>query len=297
MRKRVALLLLGAALSSVLDAQTKAAGPPTPPPAPHEGRANLMLGSALGDKNPDIRKEAVASLGLIGPREPYLSQIANALIADKDVPVRLAAVASLVDIKDKGTAELLNKAVHDSAPEVSFAAAQALFGLGDSRGRTALLAILHRESKTQSSFLTAQQRDTLRMFHTPRTLMIFAFKQGIGFAPVPGLGAGISSLQDILTAAGGVTGRARTALLLGSDRGPEVLEALKDAIRDDDALVRAAAIHSLALRDDPALASLMVASFGDPKENVRLRAAAGYLRLSWLRPALVAPKVPVAKKK
>jgi len=38
----------------------------------------------------------VAALGLIGPREPYLSEIDTAL-SDKDVYVRLSAIASLVE--------------------------------------------------------------------------------------------------------------------------------------------------------------------------------------------------------
>lgn len=284
------LMVLVAVLNALLGAQAKVVGPPAPPPAREEGRANLILGTALGDKNPDTRKQAVASLGLIGPREPYLSRIANALSADKNVQVRLAAVASLVDIKDKGTADLLDKALRDPSPEVSFAAAQALLGLDDPRGRAALLSILRRDAKTQSSYVTAQKRDTLRLFHTPKTFIVFVVKQGVGFAPVPGLGAGVSSLQGILTAAGGVTGRARTALLLGKDRSPEVLDALKDALHDKDASVRAAAIHSIALRDDPALAAGLVACFDDPKESVRLRAAAGYLRLAWLRSAT--PELP-----
>ena len=132
--------------------QSKSVGPPAPPPSPEENRANLILNEGLANKNPDIRKQAVAALGLIGPREPYLSEIATAL-SDKDFYVQLSAIASLVDLKDKGTADLLSKALDDSAPEVSFAAAKALFALGDPRGRTALLAILERETKTQSNFL------------------------------------------------------------------------------------------------------------------------------------------------
>jgi len=275
-------------------AQTKKVGPAAPPPSPEVGRANLMLGAALGDKNPDVRKQAVAALGLIGPREPYLSQISNA-ISDKDVYVRLAAVASLVDLKDKATLSTLEKALLDDSPEVSFAAARAMFGLGDPRGREALLTILHRDAKTESGFITAQKRDTLRMFHTPKTLMMFAIKQGVGFAPVPGLGAGVSSLEDILSD-NGVTGRATTALLLANDRSPEVLDGLKDAIDDKDASVRAAVVHAMALRDDRTLLPVLLPMFDDAKESVRLRAAAGYLRLAWLPvprpPARVRQNVP-----
>ena len=44
--------------------------------------------------------------------------------------------------------------------------------------------------------------------------------------------------------------------------------------------MRAAAAHSLALRDSPALKKDLEPLLSDKKEAVRLRAAAGYLRLS-----------------
>jgi HEAT repeat protein len=242
-----------------------------------------MLRTALVDKNPDVRKQAVAALGLIGPREPYISQIGKAL-SDKDIYVRLAAISSLVDLKDKGTAETLVQALRDDTPEVSFAAARALFGMDDPRGRAALLAILEKEAKTGSGFLTAQKRDMLRMFHTPRTLMMFAMKQGVAMTAVPGAGEGVSSLQGLLSDTK-ITGRATTALLLAGDRSPQVLEALKDAIEDKDASLRAAAVHAMALRDEPALLPFLLPRFDDERQAVRLRAAAGYLRLAWLRAA------------
>jgi HEAT repeat protein len=277
MRSFVLLVFL---VASVSWSQTKGVGPAAPPPTPEENRANLLLGVGLGDKNPEVRKQAVAALGLIGPREPYISQLNNA-ISDKDVYVRLAAVASLVDLKDKGTADMLDKALHDVAPEVSFAAAKALFGLDDPRGRSALLAILEREAKTQSSFLTAEKRDTLRLVHIPKGMMLFAIKNGIGFAPVPGLGAGVSSMQEIMSD-NGVSGRATTAVLLANDPSPQVLEGLKEALTDKDASVRAAVAHAIAARNDPALMPLLLPLFDDAKEAVRLRAAAGYLRLAWI---------------
>src|ERR1700693_2043495 len=227
MRRWVWVLSLGVL---TLSAQSQRVGTPPPPPSPEENRANLILNEGLANKNPDVRKQAVAALGLIGPREPYLSEIAAAL-SDKEFYGRLSAIASIVDLKDKGTADLLNQALSDSTPEVSFAAAKALFGLGDPRGRAAMLAILDRETKTQSNFLTAQKRDTLRLVHIPKGMMMFAIKNGIGFAPVPGIGEGVSSMQDLLSE-NGVSGRATTAVLLANDPSPEVQAALKEALTD-----------------------------------------------------------------
>jgi HEAT repeat protein len=98
------------------------------------------------------------------------------------------------------------------------------------------------------------------------------------------LGAGISSVQGILSDPG-VSGRAATALLLSVDRSPEVLRALEDSLADSDWSVRAAAVHAIAVRNDPALKADLVPLLDDKKEAVRVRAAAGYLRLEAVKPA------------
>ncbi len=249
--------------------------------------ATGILDDSLKDKNPDTRTQAVQALGLAGTREPYLTQV-MAMLDDKDVQVRLATITSLSDLKSPKTLAGLKKALNDDVPEVSFAAAKALWELKDPAGRDALVAVLSGETKTASGFLTKQKRDTLRMFHTPKTLFTFAVVHGIGFAPVPGIGAGVSSLQGILSDPG-VSGRAATALMLGEDKSPEVLDALRDALSDKDASVRAAAVHAIAMRNTPALKTDLEPLMDDKKEAVRLRAAAGWLRLDGM-------KAPVARK-
>jgi HEAT repeat protein len=96
------------------------------------------------------------------------------------------------------------------------------------------------------------------------------------------LGAGVLSLQGIFSDPG-VSGRAATALLLSTDKSPEVLQALQDALADKDWSVRGAAAHAIALRNDPALEPNLVPLLEDKKEAVRVRAAAGGLRLESIR--------------
>jgi HEAT repeat protein len=246
-----------------------------------QDRARDILEASLKDKNPDTRKHAVQSLGLASPREPYLSQL-EGMLDDKDVEVRLATITSLVDLKSSRTVPALQKALDSDVPEVSFAAAKALWTLNEPVGRGALVSVLGGETKTSSGFITKQKRDALRMLHTPKTLFLFAVQQGANFAPVPGVGAGISSLQGILSDPS-VSGRATAALLLGADKEPEVLQALQDALTDKDWSVRAAAVHAIALRNDPALETDLVPLLEDKKEAVRVRAAAGYLRLEGIK--------------
>jgi HEAT repeat protein len=200
------------------------------------------------------------------------------MLDDKDVEVRLATITSLVDLNSTRTVPALQKALDSDVPEVSFAAAKALLTLDVPAGREALLSVLSGETKASSGFITKKKRDALRMLHTPKTMFLFALQQGANFAPVPGLGAGVSSLQGILSDPG-VSGRAATALLLSGDKSPEVLQALQDALADPDWSVRAAAVHSIALRNDPTLMADLAPLLDDKKEAVRVRAAAGYLRL------------------
>lgn len=278
--------LVGFLIASGLFAQT---------PAPVKEQAWGIITDSLKDKNPDTRVQAVESMGLIGAHEPYTSAL-EAMLEDKDVQVRVAVVTSLVDLSNKGTVPALKKALGDEIPEVSFAAAKALWSLKDPEGENALVSILSGEVKASSSFFNKQKRDALRLLQTPRPLMMVAIRAGAGFAPVPGLGMGISSLQGILNDPT-ISGRAATALLLASEKDPRVLEALIDALQDKEGSVRAAACHALALRNDRKLEPDLIPLFNDKKPAVRLRAAAGCLRLESM-PATVkrVTAAPAAKK-
>lgn len=268
MWKRLALFLLSAIALSGQTAFTT------------DAKCTELLKHALGAHNPDTRKQAVVALSLASDRSSLLPLLI-AMDDDKDVQVRLAVVASLADVKSKAAIDTLHKALQDSVPEVSFAAAKALWNLHDPAGKQALLSVLEGETKTASGYFTAEMRQALRMMHTPATTFLYAVRQGMGFVPLPGLGEGVASMQALLTDSG-ISGRATAVLLLGRDKDPALLPALKDALHDKNWTVRAAAVHALALRDDPALKKELVPIVDDEgeKEGVRLRAAAGYLRLT-----------------
>jgi HEAT repeat protein len=241
-------------------------------------RAKDFLEEALKDKNPETRKHAVQALSLVSAREPWLTRLETAL-DDKDLQVQLSAIASLLDLKTDRTAPALQKALASNIPEVSFAAAKALWTLKQPSGENALLSVLSGEVKTSSGFFTNKKRDTLRLMHTPGGMFLFIVTTGAAVAPVPGLGYGASSAQGILSDPN-VSGRASAALLLSEDKDPRVVDALRDALNDKDWSVRAAAAHALAQRNDPSQAAALVPLFEDKKDGVRVRAAAAYLRLT-----------------
>ena len=253
-----------------------------------DAQCTEILQHALDAGNPETRKQAVLALSLASGRGALFDQLMQ-MLQDKDVEVRLSVVASLADVKSDRATAALRTALEDTVPEVSFAAARALWARHDRAGRAALLAVLGGENKSSSNFFSKEKRNGLRMMHTPRTTLLFAVQHGVGFIPVPGLGLGVASMQGIL-ASSGVPGRALAALLLGADRDPATVEALRDALSDKDSSVRAAAVHSISLRNNLALKKELEALLQDDNEPVRLRAAAGYLRLSAIEASARAKK-------
>jgi HEAT repeat protein len=261
-----------------------------------ESQATEVLQQALTAKNPDTRKMGVVALSLAASAGPLFDTLAG-MVDDKDVEVRLATVLSLAEVKTVQARQILEKMLDDSVPEVAFAAAKALYARKDPLGKRALQAVLQGETKTTSSYFNQQMREALRMMHTPRVTFLYAVRQGAGFVPLPGFGEGISSLQAIL-ADNGVSGRATAALLLGDERDAATIAALRDALNDKDWHVRAAAVHSLALQNNPAVRKDLDPMIDDESEGVRLRAAAAVLRLAAIqkrastarRPAPPTPK-------
>ena len=244
------------------------------------GRANQLLNQALDARNPETRKMAVVALSLMANGDPLLDRLAS-MLDDKDVQVRVAAVTSLGEVKNQRATAALEKALQEDIPEVSFAAAKALYARQAPDGKKALLAVLSGENKAASKFLTQQKRDALRMLYTPRTTFLYALRQGMGFVPLPGFGEGVASLEGLLSDPG-VSGRAAAALLLGKEKDAATVGALEDALYDKDWHVRAAAVHSLALQNDPARKKDLEPLLDDARQDVlpacggRLAAADGH---------------------
>ncbi len=239
-------------------------------------RCRTILDDAAHDRNPDGRKGAAEALSLVGVRDALVSL--GPMLDDHDVPVRIAVVVTLGDFKDNRTIPLLKKALQDTVPEVDFAAAKVLYQLHDPAGVEFLLDVVSRESKASSGFVTKEKRGALRMLHTPTQLFIGIAIGAAGFAPVPGLGFGLSSAEGILSAPDS-SARAASLLLIGASRNPDLADAVESALTDKEWSVRAAAAHLIALHPFPQFREALIPLLDDNKDAVRVRAAAAYIRL------------------
>jgi HEAT repeat protein len=248
---------------------------------PNEERAKSLLVAALRSNNGETRRHAIEALSLLNSSGDWLAPLEQAL-EDKRADIQLAAIATILDLKPEHASDMIQKALKGPTHEVSFAAAKALWSLKDPAGENALLSVLSGEIKTSSNLFTQQKRDALRMMRTPRGTFLFVVSTGTQVAPVPGLGLGASSVQGLMNDPT-LSGRATAALLLANDPNPNVVDALKDSLKDKNWGVRAASVNSLALHNDRGLAPLLLPQFDDTNDAVRVRAAAGYLRLTGLK--------------
>ncbi len=246
-------------------------------PADTVQRCRSMLNDAAHDRNPDGRKGAAEALSLVGVKDNALQSLAP-MLDDHDVSVRIAVVVTLGDFKDNRTLPLLKKALQDPVPEVDFAAAKVLYQLHDPDGVQFLLAVVSGESKASSSYLSKEKRSALRMLHTPTKLFTTIAIDAAGFAPVPGLGFGLSSAQGILSDPDS-SARAASLLLMGSSLDPTLADAVGSALSDKEWSVRAAAVHLVAMHPFPEFRENLVPLLDDKKDAVRVRAAAAYIRL------------------
>jgi HEAT repeat protein len=240
-------------------------------------RCRDLLNAAIHDKNPDVRKGAAEALSLMGFKDNVLESLAP-MIDDRDMTVRIAAVTSLGDLKDRRTLPLLQKALRDPVAEVDFAAAKVLFQLRDPEGTQFLLDVVNGESKASSNYFNKERRNAVHMLHTPTRLFIYIGTQAAGLAPVPGLGFGISSAEGILMDPD-TSARGASLLLMANSRDPRLSDAVASALNEKDWSLRAAAVHLIAMHPFPAYREKLVPLLDDKRGAVRLRAAAAYIRL------------------
>jgi HEAT repeat protein len=236
-----------------------------------------LLEDSTQDRNPDVRKDAAEAMSLMRADDRVFLAL-ESMLDDSDVTVRIAAVTSLGNFKDKKVLPLLEKALHDPTPEVDFAAAKVLFQLHDPRGKQFLLEVISGQSRATSNYFTKQERDALRLLHTPTKLFTTVVISAAGFAPVPGIGLGIASAQGIL-ADNDSSARAAALLLLGRETDAATADEVRADLSDKEWSVRAAAVHVIATHPYRAFRSDLIPLLDDRRDAVRLRAAAAYLVL------------------
>jgi HEAT repeat protein len=232
-----------------------------------------VLNVGLADKTSSERAIAVRVLGLLS-NDPHAPELAMKALDDPKPEVRAAAADALGELKYQAAKTKIREILHSNEedPVIVLASARALLELGDEEGYAVYYAILTGERKSGSSLAERQKKE----IKDPKKMA----EMGMTFVPFAGMGYGA---LKALTKDDGSPVQAAAAKMLIKDLDPKSREALINASRHKNWIVRTAAVDSLARRDDPSVIPQLELRLSDDKDVVRYTAAAAIIRLTELQ--------------
>jgi len=232
-----------------------------------------MLMTAAFSPRASERTNGIRALGLLRDNS-QARQLAENALSDPNADVRRAAATALGQMNAKESIPKLQGALADKKIPVVMAAAQSLRELKDEKSAYAVYYDLLIGERKADDGLIAQQLATLK---NPKALAQIGFSEGIGFVPFAGIGW--DAWRTVHKKDPNPV-RAVAATLLAHDPDPATGRALVKATHDRDWIVRAAAVEAIAQRGDASLLPHIVERFSDKNTKVRYSAAAAVIRLS-----------------
>lgn len=234
-----------------------------------------MLRDAVGDdKHVEMQIQALGALGTMGSDAKSVALIREAFSA-KDVDTRTAAVLAAEQTHSRALLPKLREALNDPEPQVAFAAANALWKMGDHSGEDLLLAVVDGERKASAPLMRGSMHQANRQLHNPAALAKMGAETGASMLLGP-FGFGVTAYEYIRKN-GGDSARVQAVQAVSQGRGPEVRKALEAALVDKDPTVRAAAVQGMRIYRDEKAQHAIAALFSDAKKPVEFSAAAAYL--------------------
>jgi len=247
-----------------------------PPADPVAAAWKLLEEGAVSDKYP-TRSDAVSALVVLGTLQRSVNMMVLAL-DDKQPIIRVLAATSLGEVKARAAIPALRASLEDKDPQVSFAAAQALWKMGDRSGRNDLYAILEGERKTQSGLIKGNLQKAAQELHQPKALILIGVNSASSALLGPGA-LGVSAVEELATNHL-APAQALCANLLADDDTPDTVNELRQALSDKSWVVRSAAARALAnLNHAEVIPQLTGMMQNDPNHAARYVAAAAIIRL------------------
>lgn len=247
---------------------------------------SLLTSAASNVKHPELRIQALASIGTIGTNSRAEKLIIDGM-NDPDLDVRTAAILAAGQSKNRNLTTRLRELLDDHEPQVAVAAASTLWKMGDHSGEDILIAVADGERKATAGLMDSTRHTVSNDLHNPSTLARIGALQGASMLLGP-FGFGITAYEYIHKN-GGDSSRTLAIELLSQEKTKPIHDELLSALADKDLGVRAAAAKALGDYHDKPTAAAIANLFYDTKPPVRLAAAAAYLRSS----GAVAPMPPV----
>jgi HEAT repeat protein len=232
-----------------------------------------LLASNAADEKPEKRIEAIAALGTMARNQRALKLVEGAL-QDKERDVRLLAIAALGDMGSRRSIPKLRQALDDDDPEIVFAAARSLWQMGDKSGRSIIEDVLAGERAAARGAVSSNLERIRKVLTDPKGL-----REGIGAVAGP-YAMGMNVVQEF-TKDRSVAARVVCANMLAKEKSRRSLPFLREALRDENWVVRLTAAKAVASVRDAGSIPVLVANIEDEDEKlaVKLMAAASVLIL------------------
>ncbi|HEV2646107.1 MAG TPA: HEAT repeat domain-containing protein [Acidobacteriaceae bacterium] len=244
-------------------------------PAERERAAWEVLANAMGDvKHPQTRIQALAALGLL--RAPRSEKVIADAMNDADMDVRTAAVLAAGQSKDRNLSTNIRNLLDDKEPQVAFTAAMTLWKMGDKSGEDILTAVVDGGRSATAGMMHGTEHRLSKDLHDPVMLARLGALQGAAMMLGP-FGFGITAFE-YMHQNGGDLARVSAIEQISQEQTDPIHRELVAALGDKDQAVRAAAAKALVEYEDKATSMAVYALLTDPKQPVRLTAAAVYLR-------------------
>ena len=236
----------------------------------------LKLG--LAEKNLDKHRQALTATGSIG-LAPDAIQLVEQALKDPDPLIRQTAAAELGQMKSKPSIPALKAALDDSDGQVAFAAAKALWDMGDKSGRGLVEDVITGDEKTSEGLISGAKRDAKRKMHDPEALAVMGLKEASGALLGPfniGIVAAEQAFKD-----GAAGGRPLAVALLSEDCDAQTIRLLDWSFSNDKSwTVKAAAAKGLGKCGSPDSIPKLETALSDSHEAVKAMSAAAIIRLT-----------------
>ncbi len=237
-----------------------------------------VLKSGLTEKNPDRRRQAVTAIGSIG-LEPDAIQLVEGALRDSDSLVRQTAAAELGQMKARQSIPALKTALDDAWPEVAFAAAKALWDMGDRSGLDLIEDVLTGQQKSNEGGVKGALRDAKRKMHDPKAVAVMGLKEASGVLLGP-FNIGIIAAEQVFKD-GATGGRILATTLLAQNCDVESVRLLEwSSTKDKSWAVKAASARALGQCSNQAAIPTLEQNLSDSNAAVKCMAAGAIIRLS-----------------
>ncbi len=250
-----------------------------------------VLKPGLVDTNPLNRRQAVTATGSIGLDPEAIRQVEWALQKDTDPLIRATAAAELGEMKSRQSFPVLKAALDDPAGEVGFAAAKALWDMGDKTGRGFIEDVVAGRQKATDGGVKGALRRADRLRYDPKQMAIIGAKSATGALLGP-FNIGVLAAEQVFKN-GAVAVRMQALNLLAEECDAQTFKLLEAASADDKTWAeKAAAAKALGRCGKPEAIPKLEENLSDSNAAVRFMSAAAIIRLSEVHGAASASASP-----